>query len=240
MPRLCEFVDRDLDEEHKLAKQYITTVEVGGAHAHIFYPLLNFLELKTLVVTDIDAVRSVVKKDRKGNDRNVWEKCPVAQGERTSNTAIREWFRPANEKDGGEAQTKVKQAPDLDMETLLAKTDAEKISGYRRIAYQVPEAPESSTCARSYEDALVLANPAIFQLADGDGQAEDAWEIAQNLPKAETALRFAIHEKNWNVPRYITEGLKWLSEPPPPPAEDTAQAPADVPPEQAATGEEVA
>ncbi|ARM14762.1 MULTISPECIES: ATP-dependent nuclease [Rhizobium] len=227
MPRLCEIIDRDLDEEHKLAKQYITTVEVGGAYAHIFYPLLNFLELKTLVITDLDAVRSVIKKDRKGNDRNVWEKCPVALGERTSNAAIREWFRSAGEKDEGEAEAK--PAPDIDMKTLLAKTDAEKLSGYRRIAYQVPETPGSNVCARSYEDALVLANPDRFQLADGDDQAEEAWEIAQDLPKSETALRFAIRESNWKVPRYISDGLKWLSEPPPPPAE----VPPVVPPVQA-------
>ncbi|RYB96020.1 ATP-dependent nuclease [Ciceribacter ferrooxidans] len=214
MPRLCEFVDRDVDEEHKLVRQYITTVEVGGAYAHIFYPLLNFLELKTLVITDLDAVRLDTTKDRKGNDRNVWKKCPVAMGERTSNAAIREWFRPAGEKADGEVEAK--PAPDIDVKTLLAKTDVEKLSGNRRIAYQVPETPGSNVCARSFEDALVLANPDKFELADGDNQAEDAWEIAQELPKSETALRFAIRETNWNVPRYIIDGLKWLSEPPPP------------------------
>ncbi len=234
MPRLCEIVDRDLDEDHKLVRQYITTAEVGGAYAHIFYPLLDFLELKSLIVTDLDSVRLVAKKDRKGNDRNVWEKCPVALGERTSNAAIREWFRPAGEKDKGKAEAKA--APDLDMKTLLAKTDADKLSGYRRIAYQVPESPGSSICARSYEDALVLANPDIFQLADGDGQAEDAWDIAQDLPKAETALRFAIFEKNWKVPRYVIDGLKWLSEPPPPRTED----PQGVPPVQSAAAKEAA
>lgn len=234
MPKLCEIIDSDLDEERKLAKQYITIIEVGGAHAHLFYPLLDFLELKTVVVTDLDAVRSVIKKDRKGNDRNVWEKCPVALGERTSNVAIREWFRPTGEKNEGEARAK--PAPDLDMKVLLAKTDAEKLSGYRRIAYQVPESPRSNICARSYEDALVLANPEIFQLADGDDQAEEAWEIAQELPKAETALRFAINEKNWKVPRYIIDGLKWLSEPPPSPVEN----PSGVPPMKAASEEAAA
>lgn len=224
MPRLCEIVDRDLDEEHKLAKQYITTVEVGGAYAHIFYPLLNFLELKTLVITDLDAVRSATRTDKKGIERQVWEKCPVAAGEKTSNAAIREWFRPAGGEREGDAEGK--PAPDIDLQTLLAKTDAEKLSGYRRIAYQVPEKPDSNVCARSYEDALVLANPERFQLAEGDVQAEDAWEIAQDLPKSETALRFAIRETDWKVPRYIHEGLKWLSEPPPPPGEDPPVVPA--------------
>jgi hypothetical protein len=39
------------------------------------------------------------------------------------------------------------------------------------------------------------------------------------MSKAETALRFAIEELNWIVPRYIREGLIWLSAPPPSPAE---------------------
>lgn len=215
MPRLCEIVDRDL--EHKLAKQYITTVEVGGAYAHLFYPLLNFLELKTLVITDLDAVRSVTRSDKNGQMRRVWEKCPVASGERTSNAAIREWFRPVAKE--GEGDSNGGPAPDIDMGVLLAKTDAEKLFGYRRIAYQIPERPESLICARSYEDALVLANPDRFSLAEDDNQAEKAWEIAQNLPKSETALRFAIRETDWKVPRYISEGLAWLSMPPPPPAE---------------------
>lgn len=218
MPRLCEIVEHDLDEEHKLAKQYITTVEVGGAYAHIFYPLLDFLELKTLVITDIDAVRSGTRTDKKGKERRVWEKCPVADGEKTSNAAIREWFRAVAGADEGDAVSK--PAPDIDLQTLLAKTDAQKLSGYRRIAYQIPEEPDSNICARSYEDALVIANPVRFQLADGGDQAEEAWEIAQDMPKSETALRFAIHEKDWKVPRYISEGLKWLSEPPPLPAEN--------------------
>ncbi|MEQ5183415.1 hypothetical protein ABN222_02665 [Providencia alcalifaciens] len=47
---------------------------------------------------------------------------------------------------------------------------------------------------------------------DQDAAAE-AWEIAKTLGKADTALQFAIHKKEWVVPRYIHEGLTWLSEP---------------------------
>jgi len=230
MPRLCEIVDKALDEKHWLSKQYITTVEISGAHAHLFYPLLDFLELKTLVITDLDAVRSAVRKNKKGNDINVWEKCPVADGDRTSNTAIREWFRPEAEKN--EEGWQDKPAPQIDLPTLLAKTDAEKLLGYRRIAYQIPEIPNSTVCARSYEDALVLANPDRFGLVVDDEQADNAWEIAQDLPKSETALRFAIREKDWKVPRYISEGLKWLSEPPP-----AAENPAVIPPNPSRAGE---
>ena len=218
MPRLCAIVDQSLDEKHKLAKQYVTSVEAGGAYAHLFYPLLDFLELKTLVITDLDTVHQVTKKNKKGKKINVWEKCPVAMGERTSNTAIREWFRPEAEKAVEGWQDK--PAPIIDLSILAAKTDAEKLSGYRRIAYQVPEEPGSTICARSYEDALVLANLARFGIADDEDQAEEAWQLAQDMSKSETALRFAIREADWNVPRYISKGLEWLAEPPPAAAED--------------------
>ena len=212
MPRLCELVDRSLDDKHKLARQYVTCVEVGGAYAHIFYPLLDFLELKTLVVTDLDSTKPVEKQNKKGKTITTWDKCPVAEGERTSNAAIKEWFRPED--------TEGKNDWQITPAELVAKTAEEKQSGYRRIAYQIAEKPGTNVCARSYEDALVLANPDRFEWPKEQDEATEAWEIAQGLAKAATALRFAIREKEWVVPRYIQEGLAWLSEPPPPPAQN--------------------
>lgn len=206
MPRLCGLVDKSLDDKHKLARQYVTCVEVGGAYAHIFYPLLDFLELKTLVVTDLDSTKAIEKVNKKGKKITTWEKCPVAEGQRTSNAAIKDWFSPSNTEDADGWQISPAQ--------LLAKSAKEKISGCRRIAYQIPEDPNADTCARSYEDALVLANPDRFDWPKEQDTATEAWEIAKGLAKADTALRFAIHEKEWKVPRYIEEGLVWLSEPP--------------------------
>lgn len=206
MPRLCGLVDQSLDDKQKLARQYVTCVEVGGAYAHIFYPLLDFLELKTLVVTDLDSTKPIEKENNKGGKITSWEKCPVAEGQRTSNAAIKDWFRPSNTNDADGWQISPAQ--------LLAKSAQEKISGCRRIAYQIPEDPKTATCARSYEDALVLANPDRFEWPKEQDEATEAWDIAKGLAKVDTALRFAIHEKEWKVPRYIEEGLVWLSEPP--------------------------
>ena len=206
MPRLCELVDKSLDDKHKLARQYVTCVEVGGAYAHIFYPLLDFLELKTLVVTDLDSTKSVEKQNKKGKTITTWDKCPVAEGERTSNAAIKEWFRPEDTED--------KDGWQITPAELITKTAEEKQSGYCRIAYQIAEKPGTNVCARSYEDALVLANPDRFEWPREQDEAAEAWEIAKGLPKADTALRFAIREKEWVPPRYIKEGLAWLSEPP--------------------------
>ncbi len=210
MPRLCDLADKSLEDSKKLARQYVTCVEVGGAYAHIFFPLLDFLELKTLIVTDLDSVKPVEKETKNGKKTTSWEKCPVAEGLRTSNAAIKDWFRPPDEKAGVSWQ--------ISPTELLGKSVAEKTSGCRRIAYQIPEDPNTASCARSYEDALVLANPDRFEWPGEQDEATEAWEIAKTLEKADTALRFAIREKDWKVPRYIEEGLVWLSEPTPPSA----------------------
>lgn len=202
MPRISRIVDEGLPEPDKLARQYVSTVEVGGAYANKFYPLLDFLELKTLVITDLDAV--FWDKDAK---KPAWRKCATAKGTRTSNTALKAWFEVA-------------EGDQLLLAELAAKTPAQKVKNYRRIAYQVPE-PGSAHCARSYEDALILANPEHFGLPEED-QADHAWDKAQDMHKADTALEFAVREEAWKVPHYICEGLIWLSQPPPPPAEPPA------------------
>lgn len=206
MPRLCQLVDASLAPEEKLDRQYLTVVEVGGAYAHLFYPLIDFLELKTLIITDLDAVKLVVTEKKK----NRWVKCPLSEGTRTSNAAIKAWFQ------GEEDDEKIKGP--ISLEELVAMTDQNKLQGYRRITYQIPE-KGSIACARSFEDALILANLKKFGCSADGNAATEAWEMAQDMSKAETAMRFAIQEAEWVVPRYLQEGLIWLSEPPPPPEE---------------------
>jgi predicted ATP-dependent endonuclease of OLD family len=198
IPRIIKIVDADIPVNSKLGRQYITTIEAGGAHAQVFYPLLEFLELKTLVLADIDAV----KLDKDKNGKTCRRKCPCAQGEFTSNSALKTWFNDS----------------DISIEALIAKTNDDKTKRLCRIAYQIPE-EGSAHCARSYEDALILANLADFDIPNDDTAAVKAWETAQDFKKSEEAIKYAIREQNWNVPRYIREGLVWLSEPPPPPDE---------------------
>ncbi len=203
MPRLMGMLDECLPPETRLCRQYITTLEVGGAHAQVFYPLLDFLELKTLIVTDLDAVRL---QDGK------WRKCPCAVGERTSNNALKKWF-------GDDV---------ISVASLTSKSAAEKTKKFCRIAFQMPE-DGSDHCARSYEDALILANLDRFGITNDGEAGQKAWEAAQDFKKSEEAIRYAIIETNWNIPKYLREGLQWLSAPPPPPAESPTVVP-KVPP----------
>lgn len=190
MPRIFQLIDESLDESKKLSQQYVSTVEVDGANAKIFSPLLDFLELRTLVITDLDAVKM--------GDKSRYVKCPYSQGERSLNTTLRDWF-------------KIKDGDALTLELLNAKTPKEKVQGYRRVAYQIPE-PASKFCARTYEDAFILANPDLFGLKTGDHWGDLAFEIAADMGKVETALKYGLSQDVWKVPAYINEGLLWLAD----------------------------
>ena len=184
LPVIIHKLEEDDPGGPKLSSQYVTTLEVGGAYAHIFFALLDFLELRTLIITDLDSV---------AEDGAA---CPVHRGTATSNACLKSWFG-----DG-----------DCSPAALLAKKDASKVDNLRRIAFQRPEV-EDGPCGRTFEDALMLANPEIFAI-DGttpDQQARCAWDKLTTIKKSEFALKHAIDKTDWSPPGYILDGLRWLA-----------------------------
>lgn len=175
----------------KLSSQYVTLLEVGGAYAHKFFPLLDFLGLPSLIITDIDTVGVQVEGKRPSA-------AVVSSGDRTSNATITTWF------------SNPKVAPS----ELLKGADTDVvIRGNRYLAYQVPEALNQA-CGRSFEDAFILANPALFDdfALTGDAATDEAAAMteAKTHKKSDFALHFSIHETEWATPRYIQRGLDWL------------------------------
>lgn len=190
MPKMIEKVDAE-NPAAKLASQYVSVVEVGGAYAHHFYRFLDFLELRTLIITDLDSV-----KEESRNGKTVYPACCVAESTRTSNASIKKWYR----------NSKISPA------CLIGKNEEEKVKNFRRIAYQIPES-NSRACGRSFEDAFMLANQNMFEICgetDVD-KANDALEKAKSLGKTNFALEHAIDKTSWVVPQYIKEGLQWLA-----------------------------
>ena len=102
----------------------------------------------------------------------------------------------------------------MDLSELLGFDHTEKVKGAVRIAYQIPECPESK-CGRSFEDAFILANLNLFEL-DGkeiDELEKAVFERAEEIgtkSKADFAIEYAIDKKEWTTPKYIIEGLEWL------------------------------
>lgn len=194
LPRIISMLDKDLAEGTKLGSQYLSVVEVGGAYAHIFFDLVNFLELRTLVITDLDSV--------KANGAGKLVACQVSQGDKTSNACLKSWYE-----NSGITPTE-----------LLVADEAARTKGLLRLAYQCPEA-ETGPCGRSFEDAFMLANPEIFPLPGPGAQEREtqAWEEAKEVKKSKFALELALSDGDWNIPRYIRSGLTWLAEGDPPP-----------------------
>jgi len=145
LPEMMKKIDAiDGNEHGGLLSQYISIMEVGGHHAHKFFDLLAFLDLKTLIITDIDSI---------GDDTKA---CEVKDGTRTSNSCINNWF---------DSKVTPKQ--------LLQIGCDYKIDGHVRLAYQVPE-QDNGACGRSFEDAFILANHTTFNMDTPDSlQAYD-------------------------------------------------------------------
>ena len=185
LPVIIEKLEEAESDAPKLSSQYMTTMEVGGAYAHLFFNLLDFLELRTLIITDLDSV--VVPGGTA---------CLVHEGTATSNACLNTWFE-----DG-----------DCSPDALLAKDDAAKVKEFRRIAFQRPEA-EGGPCGRTFEDALMLANPEMFGIEGStpEEQARCAWDKLDKIKKSEFALKYAIDETGWIAPGYILDGLRWLA-----------------------------
>lgn len=188
LPRAIEKFDEAGDAN--LGGKYLSIMEVGGAYSHLFYNLVDFLKLRTLIITDLDSV------DADDNRK----KCKVSKGTHSSNVSINNWFDP----DSTNSPT---------LAEIQGKTAAEKSTGNRRLAYQVPHTLDDA-CGRSFEDAFMLANSEEFEItgASAEERETEAWEAAKKVDKTKFALEYAINKTSWVIPKYIEEGLLWLSE----------------------------
>ncbi|MFD4771343.1 AAA family ATPase [Streptomyces niveus] len=187
-----------------LQRQYVSVIEVGDAYAVRFRELLKFLNVKCLIITDIDSVDP--SKLKRPSCR------PDTPNAHTSNSTLKKWL------------------PGKDTIASLLETATDgKISDNVRVAYQVPERPDGP-CGRSFEDAFIIANSATlatnlnnlalkghFIRTAGDNASKHtiearAYDIAENLRDHKTDFAFdAMLLDDWKVPRYIDEGLQWLT-----------------------------
>ncbi len=194
MPVIIELVDEGLPEKEKLKGQYLSVVEIGGAYAHHFYKFLDFLELRTLIITDIDAV---VKT--KGEKKTSYPAIKASAGSHSTNAGIKNWFDK-----GGEGY--------IELDKFQKVSSDEKISGCRRIAFQIPE-KDKKYRGRSFEDAFMLANLEIFEIKGATEEENEtlAYDMADDIDKTDFALKYALTDTAWIPPLYIKEGLEWLA-----------------------------
>ena len=217
----------DLDHPDKgilpLLSQNISVVEVG-AHSQIFEKLIEFLNIKTLIITDIDTYRmepllgtdKKPKVNKNGEERKVRAKCRVADAENYGNNAINFFCG----------------APTF--ENLLKMTHGQAVCKKSEKGWELAldgnvylawQHAEQSYHARSYEDAFIAINRDFLEknlskfqsLTHIDELSDlDAYEIAEKCISKKTSFALDIlfvtgdNYSLWKIPQYIKEGLLWL------------------------------
>ncbi len=187
-----------------LCNEYVSILEVGGAYAHSFREMLEFINVRTLIITDIDSSN---KKDGK---------CPVAQGEYTKNYTLIRWL-PQKE---------------LIPELTSCKTEY-KIQENIRVAYQTNEngynARSFEDAFINTNKDFFLTEFSVVETKESkiikdkfSYLRKKKIDISKEIPtkfnsKQKTEFTFDImsfdEEKygEWKVPEYIKEGLIWLA-----------------------------
>ncbi len=207
----------DIDEKSRLAEegkqdnflpllsQHISIIEVG-AYAHIFEKLIDFLGIKSLIITDLDAV---------DDDRIA---CEVANGTSYSNVALNFFF--------GAATLANLRGYNLANKCFnkVAEVWQNNADGKLCVVYQIDDEGYN---ARSFEDAYIHINkPFIAGNKDKfnglknrpyfDVEANGAYYLAQHCINKKTHFAMDIifnsdaEFSNWKIPAYIKEGLLWL------------------------------
>lgn len=194
-----------------LASQNVTVVQ-AGANAKAFRHFIDFLEIPTLIITDIDTVKA------KSTSNGVrYQACATNDTDAcsTSNSTIKYYLNAPEYKSGDIVYSNWFQS--------VLTHNASCISSCVYIAYQKTE---GSFCARSFEDAFINVNLAQIKahLSEIGGlKNEDAFDSCSDIYQLATqvidkksnfasTLLFLTYVKGlkWRIPSYIWEGLEWL------------------------------
>ncbi len=191
----------------KLKEQYVTSIEIGGTYMYLFKELLEFLELRTLVITDIDAIDPSASRSKinveKGKDYE------------TSNQTLIQWI------------------PKKTLIDDLLSNSIEKEDSNVYVAYQIEVAinEKEQKCGRSFEEAFVIDNSnfllnnkvhfksissKLTKWNSADDIIKNSFEIQDYIDKNSKKTDFAFELMTvestigWETPQYIKEGLLWL------------------------------
>jgi predicted ATP-dependent endonuclease of OLD family len=191
-----------------LLSQNISIIEVG-AYSQIFERFIQFLGIKSLILTDIDSVK-VIGQNENGSDK--LDACIVTEGTASSNSAINHYLKDIE-------WARIKALP-IDKRTISI-VDGSEIC----ICYQQEE---SDYHARSFEDAFIHLNMVFIKAKKDEfnglknrskfDNGTGPYDLAENCIKKKThfALDILYHSKadysNWQIPSYIKEGLLWLKQ----------------------------
>lgn len=186
--------------------EYISILEIGGAYMYIFKNFLKFLKIKTLIITDIDCIKSYGKK----------EKVEITTDERlkTSNVTLKNWL-PQKE---------------LITELLSASSDEKKEDQIFIVYQKNYEQFPLIKCGRTFEEDFIIKNyqyiydnkskitsfsknRALKKFTGANEVKENSYKLYKYISNNKSNFAFDIllsEDDGWKTPDYIEEGLKWL------------------------------
>ena len=212
---------------------YLSVLEIGGAYAHLFRTLIEFLGITTLVITDLDSVNGPADEQGDGDAEQVEgddEEADVAAGSTctpetadavTSNQMLVQWL-PGR-----------KRIDELLAADAAAKTIADDEFGLGAIRVTYPctvnlerGGEQIARAGRTLEVAFSFDNLDWTQEV-GNADLKLRVRAPQNLEHLALRIHEKVHSSNyrktdfalallakdpnaWNVPQYIVEGLQWL------------------------------
>ena len=193
-----------------LSAQNITVIQ-AGANAKAFRHFIEFLQIPTLIITDIDTVCQKVGK------KITYDTCRVLDPDccNTSNATIKYYY---------DAPDFVYDCPKYKawLRGLIFHTH-KCISDFANVSYQCEE---NGYYPRSFEDAFINVNLTLLKVQQEhlfglkNKEEIDTNEDIDDLTKmiidkksdfASSLLYIAYTEDvDWTTPKYIQEGLEWL------------------------------
>lgn len=214
LPWFIEKHDEESDETNPkgaLSSQNITVLEVG-ANAKAFAPFMEFIDVRTLIITDIDTTAAEYNQAK---GKTFYKACEVSESTHTSNETIKQFFA---------APTDIHSVEYGEWHKKLVSEQLPQ-EGKVRVAYQVKE---DGYHARSFEDAFVSLNfdeiarkkeelrgLKNLDLLDEPGKLS-FFELTKKVldKKSDFAgsILFSalVDGQEWRIPRYIKEGLTWI------------------------------
>ena len=215
LPLFIEMHDKENEEAAEtggLSSQNISVLEVG-ANARAFAPFLEFIGVRTLIITDIDTTK-VVPNEKTGKPS--YQAHKVEGSTHTSNETLKHFLSAPAIDNVDEYQEWHKR---------LLSGEAASDDGQIKVAFQVKE---NGYHARSFEDAFIAKNfkkinskkddleglkniKEINDFCGSDYYALTEKILSKKSDFAGSLLYAALVEGVvWETPQYIMDGLKWI------------------------------
>ena len=215
--KLEESKKEEEDPEYKsnyipLSAQNITVIQ-AGANAKAFRHFIEFLQIPTLIITDIDTVYQKV-----GEKKTTYPACSVSDPEccNTSNATIKYYY--------GAPEFIYGCSTHIIWLENIKKHSQKCISDFVNVSYQCEE---NGYYPRSFEDAFINVNLATLKKQQGQllglknkdeiDTNDNIYDLTQKIIDkksdfASSLLYVAYTDKSveWTTPKYIWEGLEWL------------------------------